>query len=67
MTRMTIHRLPSVLTMTGLSRTNVYKQIAAKTFPAPVKLGARAVGWLEAELETWLAARVDARAGHVAL
>jgi prophage regulatory protein len=27
------------------------------TFPKPVKLGKKAVGWIEAELDTWLTMR----------
>jgi len=31
------------------------------TFPKPIKLGARAVGWLESEIEEWLQARIEKR------
>ena len=41
-----IFRLPKVLEMTGLSRTTVWRYVKAGTFPAPLKLGPRAVGWL---------------------
>ena len=38
-------RLPAVLQATGLARSTVYRMVAAHTFPAPVKLATRAVGW----------------------
>jgi prophage regulatory protein len=52
-----IHRLPSALDITGLCRTSLYDALAAKDFPEPVKLGKRAVGWLEADLTAWIASR----------
>jgi prophage regulatory protein len=30
------------------------------TFPKPVSLGGRAVGWLEAEVQQWLQRRIEA-------
>jgi prophage regulatory protein len=49
-----ILRLPEVLARTGLSRTNVYRRVAAGTFPAPVALGPRAVGWRESDIIEWI-------------
>lgn len=43
---------------TGLSRSSIYLGIAEGTFPPPVKLGVRAVGWVDAEISAWLAARI---------
>ena len=53
-------RLPLVKARTGLSRSTIYFRIAAGTFPTPVKLGAgaRAVGWVEAEIEQWLSQQI---------
>ncbi|WRH64421.1 MAG: AlpA family transcriptional regulator [Fuscovulum sp.] len=56
----TILRLPKVLERTGLGRTTVYDGIKAGTFPRPIKLGVRAVGWVEADIDAWLSARVEA-------
>ena len=55
----TILRLPAVKTRTGLSRSTIYLRVSEGTFPRPVSLGARAVGWLEAEIEAWLSALVQ--------
>lgn len=56
----TILRLPAVKTITGLSRSTIYLRIAQGTFPRPVSLGGRAVGWLEAEVQDWLQRRIQA-------
>jgi len=51
-------RLPAVVQHTGLSRSTIYALIKAGSFPAPISLGARAVGWLVADVQTWLDSRV---------
>jgi prophage regulatory protein len=56
----TILRLPAVKTSTGLSRSTIYLRVAEGTFPRPVSLGGRAVGWLEAEIQEWLRQRIEA-------
>ena len=55
-----ILRLPKVLEMTGLSRTSVWRQIKAGTFPKPVKLGPRAVGWRASDIDGWARNRPEA-------
>jgi len=52
-------RLPAVKARCGLSRSTIYQRVADGTFPKPVNLGARAVGWIEAEIDAWLAAQVQ--------
>lgn len=42
---------------TGLSRSTIYAMMTQGTFPKPVRLGARAVGWPESEIAAWLEAR----------
>lgn len=56
-----ILRRRDVQTRTGLSRSAVYQQMAEGTFPRSVALGARAVGWLEHEIDGWLENRIAAR------
>lgn len=56
-----ILRLPAVKSRTGLSRSTIYLRVSDGTFPRPVSLGARAVGWVEAEVETWLTRRIEQR------
>jgi len=55
----TILRLPAVKTCTGLSRSTIYSRISQGTFPKPVRLGGRAVGWLEIEIQTWLQQQIE--------
>jgi prophage regulatory protein len=55
-----ILRLPEVKKSTGLSRSTIYLRIVQGTFPKPVSLGGRAVGWLEAEIQEWLQQRIEA-------
>lgn len=57
----TILRLPDVLKATGLSQSTVYAKVADKTFPKPIPLTGRAVGWLESEIGAWQEARTAQR------
>ncbi len=59
--KLSILRRKQVEKRTGLSRSTMYLRIQEGTFPRPINLGARAVGWLENEIEAWLAAKVAAR------
>lgn len=43
--------MPSVVCFTGLGRSTIYRMIAAKEIPGPVKLGPRAVGWRWSDLD----------------
>jgi prophage regulatory protein len=53
-----ILRLPAVKARTGLARSTIYERIARNEFPTQVKLGARASGWIEAEVNAWLERRI---------
>ena len=53
-----ILRRPQVEQRTGLSRSTLYQYIKDGDFPKPVRLGLRAVGWLESDISDWIAARV---------
>ncbi|MDO8330302.1 MAG: AlpA family transcriptional regulator [Fluviicoccus sp.] len=46
---------------TGLGRSSIYKFIAQGTFPKPVPLGERAVGWVDQEIEEWISSRIAER------
>lgn len=56
-----ILRLPQVCELIGLKKTMIYQMEAEARFPKRVRLGSRAVGWLEDELRAWLHERVAAR------
>jgi predicted DNA-binding transcriptional regulator AlpA len=53
-------RLPEVKAVTGLSKTSIYDLIREKSFPSPVRLGPRAVGWVKSEIKQWAVQRVHA-------
>lgn len=52
-----ILRQAAVRKATGLSRSTLYRQVAAGTFPAPLRLGPRAVGWLRSVVDDWVSSR----------
>ncbi len=55
-----IIRLQTVKARCGLSRSTLYNRMAAGEFPSPIALGARSVGWVESEINAWIAARINA-------
>lgn len=59
-----IIRLPQLVEKTGISRAHVYALIGRGEFPRPVRLGRRAVGWREDEIEDWLDTRPAAGSWH---
>jgi prophage regulatory protein len=65
---LTILRRKQVEARTGLSRSSIYARLRHNpkrpgdydpTFPKPISVGAKAVGWIEAEIDAWLAAQVE--------
>ena len=58
-----IIRLKRLNDKTGISRSSVYNKLNPRSkyydpaFPKPVRLGAASVGWLESEVDAWLASR----------
>ncbi len=49
-----IYRRPDVEALVGLSRSTIYAMIADGSFPKPIKLGKRAVGWRRSDVLAWL-------------
>lgn len=58
---MRIIRLKEVIDSTGLARSTIYKYIGEGTFPKPVSLGDRCVGWVDSEVHDWILARIEER------
>ena len=54
----TILRLPQVKARTGLSRSSVYEKIKSGNFPSQISLGARSIGFLERDVDSWIESRV---------
>lgn len=55
-----------VESITGLSCTEIYRRVAAGTFPKQVALGPKCVVWIEAEVQTWCDEQIAACRGEVA-
>ena len=55
-----IMRRREVQQTTGLSRSSMYRLIATGGFPSPIQLSTNAVGWLQAEVMSWIQGRVTA-------
>jgi prophage regulatory protein len=51
-------RLTEVQKRVPYSRSTIYAKIPRGEFPAPIALGARAVAWLEGDIDKWMADRI---------
>jgi prophage regulatory protein len=56
-------RLPELRARIGLGRSTIYRLVAAKQFPAPVKLSPQTIAWKASDVDAWIAARP--RSGRV--
>jgi prophage regulatory protein len=56
-------RIKSVLEMTSISRSYLYQLVSKGDFPKPVQLvhGGKSVAWIEAEVQSWVESRIQAR------
>lgn len=54
-------RLKDVCERTGLGRSMIYQMEFEERFPKRVNVGTRAVGWVESEIQDWLAKCVAKR------
>ena len=50
----TFIKLPAVKERTALSTSEIYRRLEAGTFPQQIRLGAKAVAWLEHEVDAWI-------------
>ena len=57
-------RLPEVESRTGLKKSTIYAAMKAGTFPKSIVMGARLVAWPQAQIDGWIADRIDADAPH---
>lgn len=46
-------RMHAVMKITGLGRSTIYRLIASKQFPSPVRLTSHAVAWRSTDIEAW--------------
>ena len=47
-------RIKEVLEITGLSKSILYELKKRGEFPSPLRIGRRAVGWREEDIDNWL-------------
>lgn len=59
-----IIRLRQVIARTGLSRSSIYALIQGGRFPKQISLAPHSVGWVESELEAWIAERIESSRSH---
>ncbi|NND82508.1 MAG: AlpA family phage regulatory protein [Gammaproteobacteria bacterium] len=60
-----IIRLKDAVKKTGISRSSIYLYCKAGTFPQPIKLGERSIGFVESEIEEWIEERIaESRSGQ---
>jgi prophage regulatory protein len=51
-------RLPQVLQQTGLGKTKIYELQKDGVFPMRIQITSHSVGWIEEEVNAWIAGRV---------
>ncbi|UKY35588.1 AlpA family transcriptional regulator [Pantoea dispersa] len=52
-------RLSEVQRRTGYSKAWLYRLMSEKRFPLPVKIGARAIAFIESEIDAWIEERIN--------
>lgn len=57
--RFLTHR--AVVERTALSRTSLWRRVAAGDFPQPIRLGTQRLVWLESDVNAWIARLAEAR------
>ena len=58
-TNQSLIRLPEVLKRTGFGKAWIYRLISEGRFPAPVKIGVRAVAFVESEVDEWILSVIE--------
>jgi len=52
-----ILRIKDVIKITAMSNSTIYELIKSNDFPRPKRIGKRAVGWLENDIQNWVETR----------
>jgi prophage regulatory protein len=61
---MSIYRISVVKNIIGLCRSSIYNQISQGIFPKPISIGARAVGWIDFEIQAIVDARINGKSDN---
>lgn len=51
--------MPEVLSKTGFKKSWIYLLISNHSFPKPIKVGARAIAFVEAEIDQWVEDQIN--------
>ncbi|WP_033576372.1 helix-turn-helix transcriptional regulator [Dickeya chrysanthemi] len=62
----TLIRLPEVQRRTGYSKAWLYRLMSQQRFPLPIKIGSRAIAFVESEIDDWINQRIAESRGEVA-
>lgn len=65
-TNQSLIRLSEVLKRTGFGKAWIYRLIKDDKFPAPVKIGTRAVAFVESEINAWIQSVIETSRNNVA-
>jgi len=60
-------RLAEVRNRVGYGRATIYRLMTAGEFPLSYSLGARAVAWLESDIDAWIESRVNRQGASVSI
>ncbi|MBG0576298.1 helix-turn-helix transcriptional regulator [Enterobacter ludwigii] len=52
-------RLPEVQRRTGYSKAWIYRLMAEQRFPSSIKIGSRAIAFIESEIDEWINERIE--------
>lgn len=59
-------RLPEVMNKTGYGKSWIYRLINEGLFPQPVKIGVRAIAFIESEIDEWIVSAIERSRKNVA-
>lgn len=62
---MALIKLPEVRAITAKSKSSIYDGVKEGTFPAPIKIGKRAVAWDSRAVDNWIQSRLSAQAESI--
>ena len=59
-------RVSEVMNKTGFGKAWIYRLISQNRFPQPVKIGIRAIAFIESEIDEWIQLTIENSRKHVA-
>ena len=60
-----IVKINAVKQQTHLSVASIYRLAKQGDFPKPIKLGVKASGWLQSEIDDWIQSRLNDRDSNI--